>query len=255
NRFKDYSSSAVLYSYGSTECSSYKDTVDLQVYQGGEAAFNVQTGSTGTKIFHATGYSATNFFVYVATGSSGTIVDTVIGEGFYVAGFCAQSDWADPTIAARVPLSWDRPNYTPPTDLGVEYTNWSQNDLDDLMVSNSSFGNGYAGRNTVAFAFVQMDGADGSSVYDVRATLKSCWVHDTTNVSVDLAIWRESGVCELELYNNKFRANAAKLASGGGSTKWSEFIQKFDRNGEVDTQFLSEVLIVPESDTTPSVAS
>jgi len=252
NMFKNFKSTAILFCYGSTECSSFNDTVDVQTYLGGEAAFNINTGAVGTMVMGAKGFAAMNFFAYVATGADGTVIDGCVGEGFYIGGVILQSDWADPTDPNRSALYFDRSNYGPPSDLDPTFTKWSFADLDRVIVRNCSMGNGYTGRSTYAFGAIQMDSADGASVYSMSATFQGNKVHDTAQVAYDFAVWKESGTCRVRLIGNDFR-NGYKAAYAGAVVKWFDFVERWSDNGPLDQLIIAEGILLDGA--TPSVAT
>lgn len=252
NIMKDFRSSAVLFSYGSTDCWAVDNLVDVVTNWGGEAAFNINTGAARTLVQGNRGYANCNYFVYVATGSNGTIVKDNVGEGFYLAGVCLQSNWSDPADGSQVNNIFDRSNFGSVTGFGGGFTEWAFADLTGVVVEGNKMGNG-SRANRAAYAVVQMRGETGTA-YGVTATFRNNSVHNTTNISYDLSVFRDNGTIALTLEDNDFREGAYfHRADTTGARPWNEVVTYFRNNRGLDMIMLAEAVNLAVNSTTPSV--
>jgi hypothetical protein len=249
NVCEDYLSTAILLGYGSSYNLVTGNKCTKDVYGGGEAVININTGASNNLIENNQIKAATNYGVYVATDACYNTVQNNTIEWAYVAAIALENDWISPRPTNAI---YSRPNYEAPPS---PYSAWSYKNLDGNVVKGNVIGRGYTGRNTAAISVAQIDSAGSTSVS--ATSISDNTVNSPDNISYNIYLYADtdSKFTDTVLINNNFHANNLELSMNAlGTTTWGGRISYYADNKELDNLINAEPLSL-DGTTTPSISS
>lgn len=253
NECIEYLSSGIVLGYGSSNTVVSGNKFLREVYTGGEAAININTGSSNNLITDNHIRAGANYGVYIATDSSFNKVKNNYIEWFYLSGVGVDNDYVTPKPANAI---YSRPNYAPPTDLNPSFTAWSFNNLIGTVIEGNSFGDGYTGRPTAAISLAQIDGLGATGLHQTVVSNNN--ILSTTNMTYNLHIYSDtdSKFDDLKIMGNNFLStNTSKSANTSGVTTWRPKLSYFGGNSEFDSLVMAERIVFAADDATPSVSA
>jgi len=155
NVLYDFLSTGVLLSYGSNNNLVANNQMHIPAGGAisGEAAVNINTGSSYNVVEGNMIDSSTNYGVYIATDSSYNIVKGNTIKNSYVCAIAVENDWVD-ILPANA--SFSRSNYADPTDLDPLFTSWTFNDLVGTVIENNTILHGYPARSICGIYIAQI---------------------------------------------------------------------------------------------------
>ena len=246
NVFIEYLSTAVLLGYNAW----YNVIIGNSCYTtiwGGEAAINVNTGSSYNLISGNDIDSPTNFGIYLGADMRSNVVQGNSVRNHYVAGIALDNDF----IVRPANSFYSRPNYAAPI---APYTSFSQVDSTDNVIQNNTISYGYTGRNTASIAVSQLDGPNTTSI--LRTTIAGNNVISANDTAYNLWFYADTAGRFLDtvVSNNMLNSgNADASFDSTGATTWAERISYYADNKELDEIINGEPINFTDADTTPSV--
>ena len=251
NQIVDFLSSAVLLGYNSWHnVVSGNYCYSSGVYVSGEAAININTGSSYNLIAGNAIESPTNYGIYMGADMMSNVVQGNYISNHYLAAIGLDNDF----IAVRpANSSYSRPNYGAPPS---PYTAWSYVNSSDNVIKNNTIGIGYAGRNTAAIEVSQINGPNTTQV--IRTIIASNDVISADNIGYNLWFYADTDgrFFGTNVTNNNFNSgNSEASYNASGATTWADRIRYYADNEQFDEIINGESISFADGDATPSVVT
>ena len=251
NQIVDFLSSAVLLGYNAWHnVVSGNSCYSSGVYASGEAAININSGSSYNLISGNTIESPTNYGIYMGADMRSNVVQGNYISNHYVAAIALDNDF----VAVRPPNSFfSRPNYGAPPS---PYTAWSYVNSSDNCIKNNTIGIGYIGRATAAIAVSQINGTNTTQI--TRTNIASNDVISADNITYNLWFYADTDgrFFGTNVTNNNFNTgNLEASYNASGVTTWAHRIRYYADNEEFDEVINGEPIIFSDGDSTPSVVT
>jgi len=244
----DYGSSGVVLGYN-----SYDNVVNGNRFEttdiSGEAAVNINTGSSNNLISGNSIVSATNYGVYLGCDVSNNVVSSNNISNYYLAGVCVENDFVTPRPANAI---YSRPNYVPPPS---PYTEWSQKNSTGNVIQGNTFGAGYSGRGTASIAVAQLDG--NNTTETIGTIISDNVVNSGDNITYNMHMYANTStrLTDTTITGNNFNsANTFLNTDSSGTTSWYPRINYYKNNKELDIILDAEDITFADGDTTPSIS-
>jgi len=258
NQLLNFTSSAVVFGYGARD-NIFSDNMCITGVLAGEAAVNINTGSTGNIISNNYIDSATNYGVYNGTDSSFTQITGNHIKNFYLAGVQVENDIID---TAPANATYIRPNYADPSELNPAYTSWTYNDTEGVVIDGNAFYYGYTGRNTAAISIAQIqnDLVGSNSTVMKNTTISNNKVVGMDNIAYSIFIYQHitGKQTEVRLAGNTANPDATIAdyvwynTSGQGDLKNS--VVYSEANEILDSAVHGTPFVFANGDTTPDIS-
>lgn len=205
NQCLDYLSSAVVLGYGSRHNRVFRNEC-ITAKMGGEAAMNINTGSSDNLIDDNHIDSATNFGVYIGGDSSRNVVHANTIFHSYLAGVTVENDFVKPRPAHAI---FTRPNYAPPPPPNDR---WSRVGAFDNVITNNTFGAGHFGRKIACISVNQLNGPGATRTSGT--IISGNRVIDGTNIAYGVYLYAddETRHTGTRIFSNSFSPGIANGA-------------------------------------------
>ena len=257
NNLLTFTSSALVLGYGSRD-NIFSDNMCVTGIFAGEAAININTGSSRNLITNNYVDSATNYGVYIATDSSFNTVDGNHIKNFYLAGVHVENDIMDTPSTNAL---YARPNYADPDTVLAGATSWTFNDLEGTIIQNNAFYYGYTGRNTAAISLAQMENTlVGSTLTELKnTTVKNNTVVGMSNIAYCLFVYefaagKNSGIrYEGNTFNSAATAIDFLAFNSSGAMDLKDTSVYAAGNDQLDQVIHGNGYTFTDLDTTPSI--
>ena len=249
NQIIDFLSSAVLLGYNSWHNVVSGNSCYTTVISG-EAAININTGSSYNLIEGNLIDSASNYGVYMGADMRSNVVQGNYIRNQYLAAIALDNDFKSPRPTNA---TYSRSNYAAPPS---PYTAWSYVNSTDNVIKNNTIGQGYAGRPTAAISVAQIDGPNTTQV--LRTTIADNHVISADNIAQNFYLFAETDarLSGTVVINNNFNSgNSEASYNTSGVTTWSDRISYYADNKEFDELINAEPIVFADGDTTPSVVT
>jgi parallel beta-helix repeat protein len=251
NQIVDFLSSAVLLGYNAWHnVVSGNSCYSSGVYASGEAAININSGSSYNLISGNTIESPTNYGIYMGADMRSNVVQGNCISNHYLAAIGLDNDF----IAVRpANSSYSRPNYGAPP---APYTAWSYVNSSDNVIKNNTIGIGYTGRNTAAIEVSQINGPNTTQV--IRTIIASNDVISADNIGYNLWFYADTDgrFFGTNVTNNNFNSgNSEASYNASGATTWAARIRYYADNEQFDEVINGEPISFTDGDATPSVVT
>lgn len=251
NQIVDFLSSAVLLGYNAWHnVVSGNSCYSSGVYASGEAAININTGSSYNLISGNTIESPTNYGIYMGADMRSNVVQGNYISNHYLSAIGLDNDF----IAVRpANSSYSRPNYGAPP---APYTAWSYVNSSDNVIKNNTIGIGYTGRNTAAIEVSQINGPNTTQV--TRTIITGNDVISADNILYNLWFYADTDgrFFGTNVTNNNFNSgNSEASYNASGATTWAARITYYADNEQFDEVINGEPISFADGDATPSVVT
>jgi len=250
NQFVDFLSTAVLLGYNAWYNVVSGNSCYISTGLGGEAAININTGSSYNLISNNTIKSSTNYGIYMGADMRSNVVQGNYISNHYLAAIGLDNDF----IAVRpANSSYSRPNYGAPP---APYTAWSYVNSSDNVIKHNTIGAGYAGRNTAAIEVSQINGPNTTQI--TRTIITGNDVISADNILYNLWFYADTDgrFFGTNVTNNNFNAgNLEASYNASGATTWAGRIRYYADNEQFDEIINGEPISFVDGDATPSVVT
>jgi len=250
NQIVDFLSSAVLLGYNAWHNVVSGNSCYISTGLGGEAAININTGSSYNLISGNTIESSTNYGIYMGADMRSNVVQGNYISNHYLAAIGLDNDF----IAVRpANSSYSRPNYGAPP---APYTAWSYVNSSDNVIKNNTIGIGYTGRNTAAIEVSQINGPNTTQV--TRTIITGNDVISADNILYNLWFYADTDgrFFGTNVTNNNFNSgNSEASYNASGATTWAARITYYADNEQFDEVINGEPISFADGDATPSVVT